>query len=259
MLKLVFIGTGSAIESLNRFHSSFLIKSNSYNLLIDAGDCASKALLSQKIEYGSIDGIIFTHFHPDHFSGFGGLIVQMEFLQRKKPLQIFTHYKLIPFVKDFLHLSYLFEKKISFEIEFIGFKNEEKLKVNDEIIITSKNNTHIDAYKKYVDKNKNYFSSSSFLFNLKNKKLFYTGDIGSKDDLLLFSEEKIDFLITEITHITADDIIEAVKILQPKNLYLTHISENDSPKIETIINQISSLNIPAIEAFDGFKFDIELS
>ena len=211
--------------------------------------------MKQGINYHSINGIIFTHFHPDHFSGFGGLIVQMEILQRENPLQIFTHKKLIPFVKEYLHLSYLFEKKISFDIEFIGFEHEEVFSVCDEITVTSRCNTHIDAYKKYDEGNKNYFSSSSFLFNLGNKKLFYSGDIGNKDDLLLFSEEGLDFMITEITHISVDDILEVVKTLKPLYLYLTHTSDGDSQKIETIIRQTSLLGIPTIEAVDGLKFN----
>ncbi len=256
MLELIFIGTGSAIESLNRFHSSFFIQTGKYNLLIDAGDGVSKALLKQKISFHSIDGIIFTHFHPDHFSGFGGLIIQMEALQREKPVQIITHNKLIPFVKDYLHLSYLFEKRISFDIEFIGFNHNEVFGVCDDIQVKSKNNTHIDIYKKYDEDNINYFSSSSFLFNFKGKKLFYTGDIESKDDLMLFSEEKLDYMITEITHISTEDILETVKLLQPSKLYLTHISDDDRQKIVKIINKTSAFDVSTIEAVDGLKIII---
>ncbi len=256
MLELIFIGTGSASESLNRSHSSFFIQTGKYNLLVDAGDGISTALLKQEINYHSIDGIIFTHFHPDHFSGLGGLIIQMEILQRKKPLQIFTHNKLIPFVKDYLHLSYLFEKRISFDIEFIGFEHDEIFNVCGDIRVKSKNNTHIDVYKKYDEDDKNYFSSSSFLFNLKDKNLFYTGDIAAKNDLLLFPEEKFDYMITEITHISTEDILEAVKLIQPSVLYLTHISDDDGQKIEKIINKTLTLNVPTIEAVDGLKIII---
>ncbi len=255
-MKLIFIGTGSAIESLNRFHSSFLIQTNNYNLLVDAGDGISKALLNRKIDYHAINGIIFTHFHPDHFSGLGGLIVQMEILQRKNSLQIFTHKKLIPFVKDYLHLSYLFEKRISFDIEFIGFNHSEMFGVSDDIRVKSKNNTHIDVYKEYDEENKNYFSSSSFLFFLNGKKLFYSGDVGCRDDLLLFSDEKLDYMITEITHISGEDILEAVKLLHPSKLFLTHISDDDTRKLEKIISNTSAINLPAYEAVDGLKFTI---
>ena len=69
MAELKFIGTGSGKTSLNRFHSSFFIKTSNYNLLIDAGDGESKALLSQGIDFNTIDGILFTHLHPDHYTG----------------------------------------------------------------------------------------------------------------------------------------------------------------------------------------------
>lgn len=256
MSELIFIGTGSALESLDRFHSSFLIKSKNYNLLVDAGDSASKALLNQQINYFSIDGILFTHFHPDHFSGLGGLIVQMEILQREKPLEIITHKKLIPFIKDYLHLSYLYEKRLTFKINFVGFEHEEGFNICDNLKVISKNNLHIDVYKKYGEESKNYFSSSSFMFITENKKIFYTGDIGSGKDLYLFSDEKINYLITEITHVSAEDIIEAAKKIKPDKLYLTHISDTDTQKINNIIKENSKFNIPTIEAKDGLKFKI---
>lgn len=256
MSELIFIGTGSALESLDRFHSSFLIKNKNYNLLIDAGDGSSKALLSQKINYFSINGILFTHFHPDHFSGLGGLIVQMEVLQRNTPIDIIAHKKLIPFIKDYLHLSYLYEKKLKFKINFIGFEHEDNFDVCDNLKVLSKNNTHIDVYKKYGEVFKNYFSSSSFMFTIGDKKIFYTGDIGNEKDLYLFSDEKINYMITEITHISSEDIINASKKILPENLYLTHISDTDTKKIKKIIEANTMFNIPTFEANDGLKLKI---
>ncbi|MEO8398834.1 MAG: MBL fold metallo-hydrolase, partial [Ignavibacteriaceae bacterium] len=75
--KIKFIGTGSGKTSLKRFHSSFLILNESYNLLVDTGDGISKALLLQNINYNSIDGILISHLHPDHYTGLPLLLVQM--------------------------------------------------------------------------------------------------------------------------------------------------------------------------------------
>ena len=63
-------------------------------------------------------------------------------------------------------------------------------------------------------------------------------------------------MITEITHISTEDILEAVKLLQPSKLYLTHISDDDGQKIEKIIYEISAFNVPTIEAVDGLKIII---
>ena len=66
---ITFIGTGSGEASLKREHSSILISSEKFNLLIDTGDGISKAILKAGIDFNSINGIIFTHLHPDHYSG----------------------------------------------------------------------------------------------------------------------------------------------------------------------------------------------
>ena len=256
MSELIFIGTGSAIESLNRFHSSFLIENKNYNLLVDAGDCTSKALLSQQINYFSIDGILFTHFHPDHFSGLCGLIVQMEILKREKPLEIITHNKLIPFIKDNLHLSYIYEKRLAFKINYIGFEYEESFNICENLTVISKNNTHLNAYKIYGEEFNNYFSSSSFIFTTTDNKLLYTGDIGSEKDLYLFSGEKINYMITEITHVSTEEIINAAKKFIPEKLYLTHISDSDKLKINTIIKENTKISIPTFEAIEGLKFNL---
>jgi ribonuclease Z len=100
-VKITFVGTGSGKTSLNQFHSSILISSESYNLLIDAGDGISRALLFNEINFNTVDGIVITHFHPDHFSGLPSLIFQMKISDRKKPLDVFIHPSFKNFVNDF--------------------------------------------------------------------------------------------------------------------------------------------------------------
>ena len=47
-MQLTFIGTGSGRTSIDRFHSSLLFTVNDKNILIDAGDSISRAMLKQK-------------------------------------------------------------------------------------------------------------------------------------------------------------------------------------------------------------------
>ena len=110
---IVFIGTSSGKTSLKRFHSSLLVKSQSFNLLIDCGDGTAKALLSLGISLDLIDGILFSHLHPDHSAGFASLIVQMKQLKREKKLRIFCHKNLAETLKMFLHYSFVFTERAS--------------------------------------------------------------------------------------------------------------------------------------------------
>ncbi|OQY73636.1 MAG: hypothetical protein B6D45_07865, partial [Ignavibacteriales bacterium UTCHB3] len=102
-VKIIFTGTGSGRSSLNRFHSSFLIRSDSYNLLVDAGDGISRALLRLGIDFNEIDGVFITHLHPDHYSGFPSLILQMKMSSRRMPLELYTSKGNGNFIKELLN------------------------------------------------------------------------------------------------------------------------------------------------------------
>ena len=108
-MKVIFTGTGSGKASLKRNHSSFLISTRSYNLLVDAGDGISKALLSARIPFNSITGILLTHLHADHYSGLASLIVQMKMNKRKEQLDIFVHKDISGTVRNFIYQSYLYK------------------------------------------------------------------------------------------------------------------------------------------------------
>jgi len=145
-LEIKFIGTGSGKTSVKRFHSSFIIKSKDYNLLVDAGDGISKALLSQNISYNSINGILISHLHPDHFSGLSALIMQMKITERKNILDIFIHETLVETVKDFIYKSYIFKEKMNFTINYIPFDNDTSYIVANDLAFIAKQNTHLDPY-----------------------------------------------------------------------------------------------------------------
>ncbi len=258
MAELVFIGTGSGKVSLNRFHSSFLILTSRYNLLIDAGDGISKALLTGEINFSSIDGILITHLHPDHYTGLAALIVQMKMCERKKHLDIIINTELVNVIQKFILNSYLFPERMGFAIHYKSIINDELFNVNNEISFIPRQNSHlvpVSGLEKYKLQS---FSCSSFLLNIENIKIHYTGDIGSKDDLLLFSDYTIDYLISEVTHIQPNDILNSYPndALPPK-IILTHITDEDINNLkELIVNLQVDLKEKFILAFDGLKITL---
>ena len=239
-MKLQFIGTGSGKTSLKRNHSSILISSSKHNLLIDAGEGISKTLLSQNINYNSINSILFTHYHADHFSGIASLITQMKLSGRKNPLTIFTHKKLIDTLQYFLNSCYLFEEKLGFDFTINGFEEKEKIIINEKINFTAKQNSHIKKTELLKTYNHINFISCSFYFEVENKKIIYTSDIGTADDLLLFNEKETDYFITETSHISLEEIYSFHKTQNLKRLFLTHIGDENEEKISEFISKLNS-------------------
>jgi ribonuclease BN (tRNA processing enzyme) len=255
--KIIFIGTGGAKTSLSRFHSSFIISNGNYNLLVDTGDGNSKAFLRHSGDFRSIDGIVFSHLHPDHFSGFAALILQMKFAVRIKPLSIFAHDKLIPVIKNFLIQTYIFPERAGFEIQFTSFNDNDNVEINDGFGFTSRANTHLDDYKKDGGKYNLKLSSSSFLFTVNGKKIFFTGDMGGNQDLSIFDDQKFNLMISEITHAGLDEIIKSFKNSAAGKLFLTHISDEDDQKIEMVKSKLSKKDQKKIIfAFDGMEITL---
>lgn len=249
---IVFIGTSSGKTSLKRFHSSLLVRSHAFNLLIDCGDGTSKALLSQGISDNLIDGILFSHLHPDHSAGFTSLIVQMKQLKRVKKLKIFCHKNLAETLRMFLYQSFVFIERLSFELEYCEFEHGEKIVLSEDFKFISKQNSHLDEYEDYLNKKKTSFSCSSFLLMFGERKVYYSGDIGSNEDLNLFKDQQPEIIITEATHIKWENILDFIETNQPEMVYLTHLSDElELDLMQKIDNLPKIISKKIVLAVDG--------
>ena len=239
-MEIIFIGTGSGKISLDRFHTSLLITESDYNLLIDAGDGISRALLSSKVHVNSIDSILISHTHADHFSGITSLLTQMKIEGRTNPLNIFIHASFSDFLKNFINASFLFQETIRFELNILEYEFDRSFMLENNLEILPRQNSHIQNKDDLKNYNWLEFTSSSFMIWNNSFNIFYTADIGSKNDLFIFNDFSIDYIITEATHITFSQIVETVKIINPKQCYLVHI--NDEKLLKNEIDKLPSEN-----------------
>jgi ribonuclease Z len=235
-VKIKFIGTSSGKTSLNRFHSSILVSTQNYNLLVDVGDGVSRALLSQKINYNDIDGIIFTHLHPDHFSGLPALIVQMKMAGRKTPLDIFIHHSLVNVVEDSLLRSYIFPEKMKFELRYKSFKDDEQINISENFFVIARKNSHLAELEQYQSIHPAIsLYSASLLLESKGKKIVYTSDIGVRDDLFLFKEYFANVYIMDATHLPISALAESITKIEASKIIFTHYSDQDIPQLNEIL------------------------
>lgn len=250
-MKLKFIGTSSGKVSQNRFHSSILVSENDFSFLIDVGDGITRALIQQEIDITKIDSILFTHFHPDHYTGFPSLINQMKMQNRTKPLFVYVIENDLDYLKDFLYHSYIFLERLGFKLNYSAFKEEQIIKINERISITAKQNSHLDKYKIYDEKNKLTFKTLSLLIESNSGKIFYTSDIGNSIDLNLFNE-KIDYLITEFSHINFSDIHNFYLKFNCKKIFITHYDDELISILNDEKNKLSEKEKFQI-AYDGLE------
>lgn len=229
--KIFFIGTGSAKTSLKKFHTSLLVTASNTNLLIDCGDGISRKLKELQFDINTIQNILITHLHPDHFSGLATLLVQMKLQKRTKPLNIFIHNDLVNFIILFFDQIYLFKERLPFNLNLCKYDFEKIIKINDGFNFISKQNSHLTKYSNSETNNSISFVSPSFLFEIVDKKLHYTSDIGDKKDLNLFNSE-IDVLVAEAIHIEFSDIFEFIKNKSIKKCFIVHFDEDKEDLIK---------------------------
>ena len=88
-MRLTIIGSGDAFGSGGRFNTCFMIEALDKKLLLDFGASSLVALKARKIDPNSVDGIILSHLHGDHFGGLPFLLLDAQFLaRRERPLAI---------------------------------------------------------------------------------------------------------------------------------------------------------------------------
>ena len=256
-MKITFVGTSSGKTSLNRFHSSLLLSSENYNLLVDAGDGISRALLVNGINFNSINGIAFTHLHPDHFCGLPALIVQMKIMSRKEPLDIYIHQSLENVVENFLLQTYLLPEKMKFEIHYRTFKEDERVNISRDFSLITRKNSHLVELEKYKLSHPSIsLYSASLLFESAGKKIIYTSDISSVEDLFLFTDISSDIFISEATHLQTSILIETLSKIEARKIYLTHFSDEDIQILNEILATIpDKIRNKIIMARDGLSFE----
>jgi len=93
-MQIIFLGTGGSIPTRERGLSSLIIEYLNQLYLFDCGEGTLRQMMkystkNNKLNFMDIDNVFITHFHADHILGLGGLIHSMNFLERKKELNIY--------------------------------------------------------------------------------------------------------------------------------------------------------------------------
>ncbi len=96
-MEIQFIGSGDAFGSGGRFNTCFLVTGSTCRFLIDCGASSLVALKQHGIDLNSIDGVVLSHLHGDHFGGLPFLLLDARHIaMRERPLFLYGPAGLTP-------------------------------------------------------------------------------------------------------------------------------------------------------------------
>lgn len=88
-MQVQFIGSGDAFGSGGRFNTCFMVTGRRCRFLIDCGASSLVALKRFSVDPNSLDAILISHLHGDHFGGLPFLLLDAQFVSgRARPLLI---------------------------------------------------------------------------------------------------------------------------------------------------------------------------
>lgn len=87
--EMVFLGTGSPLQSLDRCGAGNVVVAGETNVLVDCGWGAARRLVPSGVRPESIDVALFTHMHTDHMTNVPDFLFQRWTNGSKTPLRVF--------------------------------------------------------------------------------------------------------------------------------------------------------------------------
>ena len=217
-IKLTFLGTGDAVPSAKRNHTSILLNYNEENILIDCGEGTQRQFRKAHLNPCKVNRILITHWHGDHVLGIPGLLQTLTLIGCNKVIYIYGPRGTQRYMQKMMDAFKFAGDKYKLVIKEVSGKFFE----NSDFYIEAESMDHTiptNAYnfifkdKLRIDKDKlkkNNISSGPFLQELKQGKdiIFEGKKYKSKSLTYLEKGKKISFVLDTAKN---DKIVPFVK------------------------------------------------
>jgi len=245
LISLTILGTGDAFASGGRAQAGYLIEAPGKRILLEAGPSVLTEMKRHGIAADSLDAVIISHLHGDHFGGLPFLFLEYMWERpRKHPVIIAGPRNLEQ--RTWILMRTMFSRfnleKIQKKIKWVVLEPKTTLKIAGMKVSTIRSpHTKPDV-------------SLSLKLVLDGKTMVFSGDTGWNEHLVAFSEGA-DLMLCECTYYESDHLRFHMNYPELKHhrarfnvgrMILTHIGR------ETM-NHSSDIEIEM--AFDGMKLD----
>lgn len=294
-IQITFLGTGSAIPTITRNHTSIFLKYKNSDILIDCGEGTQRQIRKAKINPCKITNLLITHFHGDHIFGLPGLLHTLYKNEYNKTLNIYGPKGTRELIKKILEFTGA-KIKINFKEvsgKFINnpdfsiitlplehdtpcngyiFQEKDKLRIDKKKLKKLKNiagyQIGLLAKKRNVKIKNKIIRWKDFTYLEKGRKISFVFDTKMCDnvnklirnsDLAIIESSFLDEdkeLAIKYKHLTLEEATKAAKKEKVKQLFLTHISQRYEFKEKYLLKKARKIFKNAKIAEDLMKAEI---
>ena len=238
-IPITFLGTGQAVPTIRRNHTSILLQYKDETIMIDCGEGTQRQLRKAKLNPCTITKLLITHWHGDHILGIPGLLQTLALNGYNRELQIYgpkgTEFYMNKIMNMFVFLDSIkykiheIDKEIFFEnSDFMlqaehmthgapclaySFIEKEKIRINKEKLEKLKIKGKIVgelAKGKDIEWNGKKIKAKDLTYKQEQKKITVILDTSMNKNMEKIAEDS-DLLICESTYTKKDEEAEGFK------------------------------------------------
>lgn len=120
---VTILGSGASMPTGHRSCSAQVVNVEGYKILIDAGESVQNQMRKAHLKMQSIETVLISHLHGDHFFGLPGLISSMHLCGRTEPLNIYAPNGLQEVLETIFRVS---KTQLNFPINYCALCAEDK-------------------------------------------------------------------------------------------------------------------------------------
>ena len=254
-MKLVVIGSGTAVPNPKRSSPGFWLETAAGTLLLDFGPSVMYRMAQENLDWPNLDAVWISHFHLDHVGGFApflfGIRNAPETRNRKNPFKIFGPKGLQKLIGNFNAANNYKLFQQPFPLEITEIEPLEQFEILPSVEAVALSTPHTDE-------------SLAIHIREGDKTFVYTSDTGFTETIAAFARN-VDLLVIESSfvkdkpvqkHLELAEAIHLIRKAAPKKAVLTHLySEWDKVDFGKEVTKFSA-KCEVIQAQDGIRLEL---